>query len=118
MVYFLHGVILSRDASQQVLYGKLIDETGSFDEAQPGDLLFFGSKATEDSPKERVVHVGIYIGNKQFIHASDYIRVNSIDPPSPLYDKFNANRYLRTKRIIGEVDSEGIEEIFKNNFYK
>ncbi|ULB34961.1 MULTISPECIES: C40 family peptidase [Proteiniphilum] len=118
LVYFLHGVILSRDASQQVLYGKLIDETGSFDEAQPGDLLFFGSKATEDSPKERVVHVGIYIGNKQFIHASDYIRVNSIDPPSPLYDKFNANRYLRTKRIIGEVDSEGIEEIFKNNFYK
>ncbi|WP_158602539.1 C40 family peptidase [Proteiniphilum sp. X52] len=117
-VYFMHAIILPRDASQQVHCGKLIDSSGDFSGALPGDLLFFGSKATDDSPKERVVHVGIYMGNKRFIHASDYVHINSLDPADPLYDEFNANRYLRTKRIIGEVGTPGIENIFENEFYK
>lgn len=116
-VYWMHGIVLARDASQQVRYGRLIDETGDFGDALPGDLVFFGTKATPESPKERVVHVGIYIGQKRFIHASDYIRINSFDPADPLYDEFNTRRYLRTKRVIGEVNSEGIEEIFENSFY-
>ncbi|MCE5179040.1 MAG: C40 family peptidase [Porphyromonadaceae bacterium] len=116
-VYWMHGIILARDASQQVRYGKLIDETGDFSDALPGDLVFFGTKATAENPKERVVHVGIYIGNKRFIHASDYVRINSFDPADPLYDEFNANRYIRTKRVIGEVNSAGIEDIFENSFY-
>lgn len=117
-VYFLHGIILARDASQQALYGKLIDEKGDFDTLQPGDLVFFGRKADDENPKERVVHVGIALGNKKFIHASDYIRIASFDPDDPFYDEYNTNRYLRTKRIIGEVNTKGIDEIFKNEFYK
>ncbi len=117
-VYFLHGVILARDASQQVNSGKLIDDQGDFSGALPGDLLFFGSKATDDNSKEKVVHVGIYIGNNRFIHASDYIHISSLDPSDPLYDGFNADRYLRTKRIIGEVGASDIEAIFDNDFYK
>jgi cell wall-associated NlpC family hydrolase len=117
-VYFMHGVILARDASQQVLYGKLIDDSGNFDEVQPGVLVFFGSKSTPENPEERVVHVGIYIGDKRFIHSSDYIHISSFDPDDPLYDAYNANRYLRTKRIIGEVNREGTVEIFRNNFYQ
>jgi len=117
-VYFMHGIILARDASQQVRYGRLIDEAGDFSEALPGDLVFFGTKATAENTKERVVHVGIYIGERRFIHASDYIRINSFDPADPLYDAFNTNRYLRTKRIIGEVYGEGMEELFNNPFYR
>jgi len=117
-IYFMHGIILARDASQQVRYGRLIDETGDFSDALPGDLVFFGTKAIAGTQMERVVHVGIYIGNKRFIHASDYIRINSFDPADPLYDTFNTNRYLRTKRIIGELNSEGIEELLSNAFYR
>ncbi len=117
-VYFLHGIVLPRDASQQVHCGQLVDSLGDFNDAMPGDLLFFGSKATEENAKERVVHVGIYIGNKRFIHASDYIHINSFDPADPLYDEYNTSRYLRTKRIIGEIGTPGIEEIFENEFYK
>ncbi len=117
-VYFMHGIILARDASQQVRYGRLIDESGDFSEALPGDLVFFGTKATPENPKERVVHVGIYIGERRFIHASDFIHINSFDPADPLYDDFNTNRYLRTKRMIGEVNSEGIEELCNNAFYR
>lgn len=117
-VYFMHGVILARDASQQVHSGKLTDDQGDFSNALPGDLLFFGSKATDDNPEEKVVHVGIYIGNNRFIHASDYIHVSSLDPADPLYDGYNRNRYLRTKRIVGMVGTSGIETIFENEFYK
>lgn len=116
-VYFMHGIILARDASQQVHYGRLVDDTGDLTDALPGDLLFFGAKASEEVG-EKVVHVGIYQGKRRFIHASDYVRINSFDPADPLYDDFNANRYLRTKRIIGEVLGEGIEQIFSNAFYR
>ena len=117
-VYFMHGIILARDASQQVRYGRLIDEVGDFSDARPGDLVFFGRQATPEHPIERVVHVGIYIGNSRFIHSSDFIRISSFDPADPLYDAFNAKRYLRTKRMIGEVNSEGIEELYHNAFYR
>lgn len=112
-VYFLHGILLPRDASQQALSGKLIDASGDFSDALPGDLVFFGSKATGDVSKEKVVHVGIYIGNKRFIHASDYVRINSFDPSDTVYDAFNTNRYLRTKRILGEADMQRVEDIGK-----
>lgn len=110
-VYFMHGIILPRDASQQVHSGRLIDAEGDFSNVLPGDLLFFGSKATDDNPKERVVHVGIYIGNNRFIHASDYIHINSFDPADPLYDEFNTNRYLRTTRIIEEGEAVGVDKL-------
>ncbi len=117
-VYFNHGIILPRDASQQVLCGKLIDEKGDFTKCQKGDLVFFGKKGTSKNPKEKVTHVGIYFGNMRFIHASDYVRINSFDPTDSLYDEFNTNRYLRTKRIIGEVGTNGIEPIYDNELYQ
>lgn len=110
-VYFMHGIVLPRDASQQVTKGKLIDSKGDFNKLKPGDLIFFGTKESNRGNEnlipeirefngERVVHVGIYIGNSHFIHASDFVRINSLNPDDALYDKFNANRYLRSKRYI------------------
>jgi SH3-like domain-containing protein len=110
-VYFMHGLILSRDASQQAQSGKLVDDL------QPGDLLFFGVKATDDNPKERVIHVGIYIGNERFIHSADYIHVSSLNANDPLYDDYNTKRFLYAKRILGEINTPGIDRIFENEFY-
>lgn len=118
LVYFLHGVVLQRDSSQQVKTGKLVDDSANFSNLEPGDLVFFGSKATPENPQERVVHVGIYIGNKRFIHASDYIEIASFDPNDPLYDPYNTNRYLRSKRIIGEVNTIGIDALKNHEFYR
>ncbi len=101
-IYFMNGKILPRDASQQVHAGELVDKTKNFDNLRPGDLLFFGRAAT-DSTRERVTHVGMWIGNQEFIHAPGleaYVRISSVDPQSDHYDAFNLNRYLRTKRMI------------------
>lgn len=118
LVYFLHGIVLPRDASQQARCGKLTDDTAGFAAAAPGDLLFFGEKASDDHPSERVVHVAIYLGNRRFIHASDYVRIGSFDPKDPLYDAYNRARYLYTKRMIGEAGTPGIETVLHHESYR
>jgi hypothetical protein len=99
-VYLMHGVVLRRDASQQAKTGIPIDISNGYDNLRPGDLLFFGKKAA-GGKKERVRHVAIYTGNKEFIHASGYIRINSLDPASPIYDEGNTREFIRASRIIG-----------------
>lgn len=101
-IYFMNGQILPRDASQQVHAGELVDEEKNFDNLRPGDLLFFGYAAT-DSTRERVTHVGMWVGDDQFIHSPGLearVKISSIDPESEFYDAYNFNRYLRTKRMI------------------
>lgn len=101
-VFFLNGQVIARDASQQVHTGELIEGTG-FQKLRKGDLLFFGTPATESSV-EKVTHVGIWIGDNQFIHASGQIRIGSIDPASPDYDAFNTGRFLRARRMLGSTN--------------
>ena len=106
-VYLMHGVILRRDASQQAQTGIPVDISHGYENLRPGDLLFFGKKAS-GGKKERVRHVAIYKGDKEFIHAAGYIRINSLDPGSPLYDEGNTRELIRAARIIGAIGTEGI----------
>lgn len=110
-VYFLNGQVIPRDASQQVHEGELVDTEKNWDKLEVGDLLFFGRKATGDRP-ERIVHVGMWIGNDSFIHSRGRVRISSFDPDSPNYDEYELGRYLRTKRIR-QVPSEHIIEVSK-----
>ena len=103
-IYFLNGMVIPRDASQQVQTGKAIDSTKSFENLIEGDLLFFGRKAT-DSTKEKVVHVGMWMGNNEFIHSSGRVQVSSVDKNASNYDDYNHNRYLCSKRILKEENS-------------
>ncbi|GAB3340490.1 C40 family peptidase [Larkinella ripae] len=103
-VYMLNGQQLSRDASQQVNEGEPVETPGrNFSQLKPGDLLFFGVPATADQA-ERVVHVGMWIGNNEFIHASGQIRITSVDPAAPNFDAFELNRFLRVKRVAKKND--------------
>ena len=109
----MHGIVLPRDASQQDDVGILIDERKEFGALQPGDLLFFGRTAT-DTTQERVVHVGMWIDDMEFIHASGDVHISSFDPQSSLYDEYNLNRYLRANRLIGAGHSNiiPVDQVF------
>ena len=98
-IYFMNGMVIPRDASQQVHAGREIDTSNGFEELQAGDLLFFGRKAT-DEQKEKVVHVAMWLGNNEFIHASGMVRINSFDPKAPNYNEYELNRFLRAKRFL------------------
>lgn len=97
-VYFMNGLVLPRDASQQVNIGELVDTQNGWQNMRPGDLLFFGTPAQDGKP-ERVVHVGMWIGNNEFIHSAGSVRISSMDPAAPNYDESEHRRFLRAKHI-------------------
>ena len=98
-IYFMNGMILPRDASQQVFAGVQVDTQNNFDSLEVGDLLFFGRPATDTHP-QRVVHVGMWIGNDQFIHSSGRVRISSVDSSAANYDAYNVGRYLEARRYL------------------
>ena len=71
----------------------LLSERVSKDDLLPGDLLFFSRSGRASG----IFHVGIYIGDGQFVHAANPRKgliVTDID------DAWYANRYLGAKRVI------------------
>lgn len=115
-VYYLNGIVLSRDASQQVNTGVLIDTQNGFENLVAGDLLFFGSRETE-TKKERITHVGIYIGNYEFIHAAGRVKINSFNKDADNFSNYRYNGFIRAKRILGTVDEAGVTSLLKNKYY-
>ncbi len=107
-IYYLNGWVLPRDASQQVDTGELIDTNSGFSQLRPGDLLFFGTKANEQT-NEKVTHVGMWVGNDEFIHASGKVRISSMNAEAPHYDEYEKNRFLRAKRLLGS--SQGVQRL-------
>lgn len=77
---YRQGVMLPRDASQQVSVGIPVDKTRP-SEFLPGDLLFFGNVKTG-----RITHVAISCGGPAYIHSSARVRVSTLDKSSPLYE--------------------------------
>jgi gamma-D-glutamyl-L-lysine dipeptidyl-peptidase len=114
-VFFLNGVLLPRDASQQVFVGEPVDTTGGID-LRPGDLLFFGFRATAER-KERVTHVGISLGGKRFIHASTDVRINSLAPADTDYSQHREQMFLRARRIIGAGPAAGVKRLKDLPYY-
>ena len=71
----------------------LLSERISRSDLLPGDLLFFSRSGKASG----IFHVGIYIGDGQFVHAANSRKgliVTDID------DAWYANRYLGAKRVI------------------
>ena len=102
-VYFMNGLVLPRDASQQVHIGELIDTSHGWENMRPGDLLFFGVPAKDGKP-ERVVHVGMWIGGDQeFIHSAGRVKINSMNPQASNFDASELKRFLRAKRVQPEA---------------
>ena len=115
LTFFMNGHLLPRNASQQVKNGREIimecdhsiapDSDKLYQEMQkrvknlqPGDLVFFGSPETL-MKKERITHVGIYIGGGKIIHASHKVRINSLIPGQKDYYE-NSHRLLKARRYI------------------
>ncbi|MFK5957709.1 MAG: C40 family peptidase [Lutibacter sp.] len=106
-VYLMNGFVTPRDASQQILAGKIVDENLKLEGLKKGDLMFFGSKATKDK-KQRVTHVGIWLGNdrQEFIHSSKRVRINSMNSELDIFDTWCSENYLGSRRYLDVEDKE------------
>ncbi len=98
MVYYLNGLELPRDASQQVRSGIDVPLDENLSQLQPGDLLFFGYK--RDHGPDRITHVAIYIGDGRIIHSSQRVQVESLIPGDPDFAPNRRKTLLTAKRMI------------------
>lgn len=85
-VFASHGITLPRTADVQYNVGKKVPRG----QEQPGDLVFFETYLPGPS------HVGIYLGNGQFIHASSSRGVTI----TPMNGSYFGPRYLGAKRVF------------------
>ena len=114
-VFYMNRIILPRDASQQVNAGELVNTDSNFDNLQPGDLLFFGKKKSENQ-NEKITHVAIYLGDGKYIHSSGRVRYNSLFKDSDIFNEYRFNSFIKAKRILGNFD-KGENLVKKNSFY-
>ena len=79
------GISIPRTSLAQSKSGKAVNKS----DLQPGDLIFWKTTSAE------VGHVGIYVGNGQFIHApnkSKPVKYDSLD------NSYYKSRYVRARR--------------------
>ncbi len=100
----MNGILLPRNASQMIYCGDEVPLTlpqdgkaAGIENLRRGDLVFFGTPA-KDGARQRVTHIGIYIGNSRIIHASHLVRVNSLIPGDEDYYE-NAHRLIAARRL-------------------
>ncbi|WP_322907280.1 C40 family peptidase [Paenibacillus campi] len=89
-IYSFHGIRLPRDASAQIKQGKAV----SWNQLQPGDLMFFAHKQGKGS----VHHVSMYIGDGNMIHspkAGKTVEIISIHTPAYKTEFAGARRYIQ-----------------------
>jgi peptidoglycan endopeptidase LytE len=94
-VFSLLGISLPRTAREQYHLGEPVSKQ----DLSMGDLVFFRTYASFPS------HVGIYLGNDLFIHASSHNKRVSIDSlDTPYYLK----RFIGAKRLIDDDLNEAV----------
>gem|GEM_PF-534935 len=97
-VFRENGIELGRSSRQQALEGKPVE----LSDIRPGDLIFFQMDQRRKNPG-RIDHVGLYLGNGQFIHAASSSRSREIK-----MDRLEAGHFLTkivgARRILDDED--------------
>lgn len=85
-VFNAHGITLPRTSREQYTAGYAVSKS----KLQPGDLVFFNTSGSG------VSHLGIYIGDGQFIHASTSKGVIIAE----LNTSYWSSRYIGARRVL------------------
>ncbi len=96
-LYFMNGLVIPRDASQQINIGYTVDSLRNWENLEKGDLLFFGY---DKKGKTKIDHVALWLGNEKFIQSSKNVRINSVNPQNKDYDSYHLDKYVMTRRIL------------------
>jgi cell wall-associated NlpC family hydrolase len=123
--YFLNGIIIPRDASQQALVGEKVDiyenDTVNINKClknlQAGDLLFFAAGKNR-RPNPKITHTAIYMGKGEFIQSAGSVGINSIVSTSDIYDSFGSRTLVCARRILNSIGTPEISRVDQHPFYK
>jgi hypothetical protein len=97
MLYNQIGVPLPRNSKRQIKDPQF--QTVDIEKLEPGDLIFFGKSDT------KITHVGMYIGNGQFIHSTvrenkPWIHVSQLSDRDWNGQADAANPYREARQLI------------------
>ena len=115
-VYWQQGLIIPRDASQQVHAGTDVTYDEELNGLEAGDFLFFGRFREDGS--EKITHVGIYLGDGSFIHSGSdngANRVQQLIPWRPDYAAHRRESLMRARRM--SVGATGVQEVAEHPWY-
>lgn len=103
-VFGTFGIGLDRSSYAQATQGQLV----SREQIQPGDLLFFKTRGKQN----RISHVGIYLGEGQFIHAGSWggpgkrgVKIGALD------SSYYFNRLVSARRML--TQPTGVPEVME-----
>ncbi|GGI24068.1 C40 family peptidase [Pedobacter mendelii] len=123
--YFLNGIIIPRDASQQALIGSAVDvlESDSISvekclkNLQPGDLLFFSAAKSRGVNGGRVSHTAIYMGKGEFIQSAGMVKISSLVPSASNYDEHQSKTLVSARKFLTEIGQTEITRVDKHEWY-
>ncbi|KAA3653265.1 MAG: hypothetical protein DWQ10_18570 [Calditrichaeota bacterium] len=93
-VFKWNGIKLLRDASQQYRQGSVVTSGSNFENVKAGDLLFFGPRVN------KITHVALYLGDRQYIHSSGMVKINSFDSTAVHFNRYRLNQFQGVRRIL------------------
>ena len=94
--YWLHRILLPRDAWQQAEVG--VDAGTNIARVEPADLLFFSER-----PDRRITHVGIALGGLRMVHLAlgrGGYAVEQLDDRSDAYVAALVDRFVAGRRLV------------------
>lgn len=120
--YFMNGMVIPRDASQQVLVGQPLDIMDgnkldiekALNRLEKGDLIFF-SASKGRRPNPPITHVAIYIDKGEFIHAAGMVRINSFVPDADNFDSQSLT-IVGAKRYLDDPN-ESVKTVLSTKWY-
>ena len=107
-VYYLNGLIIPRDASQQIRVGQEVATDTTWTNLEAGDFLFFGRAATSEQ-KEKITHVAFYLGEGKILHATGRVKIESLRRSDPDFAENRFDTFIRAKRLT--ANSPGVVAI-------
>jgi cell wall-associated NlpC family hydrolase len=87
-LYKQYGVSLPRTSTSQGTVGRYVDKNSLVE----GDIVCFSNRSDR-----KINHVGIYVGDGNFIHASTSVRGVVMDS---LYSNYYVNHYVTARRVM------------------
>ncbi len=92
--YTTHGVDVPRMSRDQARLGRRI--AANVDSLEPGDILVFSNR------RGVVTHVGLYVGDAEFIHAttSGGVRIGTLDGRGDANDSWYLARWIGARRVL------------------
>ena len=92
VVFSIGGIQLPRNEAHQVEFGQVID---FLSEVKAGDLAFF------ENSESKITHVGILLNPNQIIHASGFVKIDSIDYQGIISS--STGEYTHKLRVIKRI---------------